>query len=164
MDSVSPRLVLLCGLPGSGKTTFARTLSHAIPAQHLCPDEWIADLEMDPNDEIFRARLVRRFWDLTQDIVTHGGSVILDYGFWYIREREEKRLWAQARGARAELYYFDHPLEKLWDRLEARNAEARHGNAPIMRAQLEEWSGLFQAPSRAEMDTFDFSQVISNDP
>ena len=39
-----PTLYLLCGLPGSGKTTLARKLEREAPALRLCPDEWMAPL------------------------------------------------------------------------------------------------------------------------
>ncbi|MFC8076871.1 AAA family ATPase [Streptomyces sp. NPDC057307] len=33
-----PTLILLCGLPGSGKTTLAKHLARVVPAVRLCPD------------------------------------------------------------------------------------------------------------------------------
>jgi hypothetical protein len=36
-----PRLVLLCGLPASGKTTLARELAESYGAVRLNPDEWV---------------------------------------------------------------------------------------------------------------------------
>lgn len=45
--SAGGRLILLCGLPGSGKTTPAERLERAVPAVRLCPDEWMSDLGID---------------------------------------------------------------------------------------------------------------------
>jgi predicted kinase len=39
MTSEVPRLLLMCGLPGSGKTTLATQLAAGLPAVRLCPDE-----------------------------------------------------------------------------------------------------------------------------
>jgi predicted kinase len=38
-NRLQPRLVLLCGLPASGKTTLARELADAYGAVRLNPDE-----------------------------------------------------------------------------------------------------------------------------
>jgi len=43
-------LFLICGLPGSGKTTLAKQLELAHSALRLCPDEWIATLMGDVTD------------------------------------------------------------------------------------------------------------------
>ena len=45
------RLILICGLPGSGKTTFAKQLAPKVAAVRLCPDEWKHDLGIDYYDE-----------------------------------------------------------------------------------------------------------------
>ena len=43
-----PTLFLMCGLPGTGKTTRARRLERERHALRLSPDEWIAPLLRDP--------------------------------------------------------------------------------------------------------------------
>ncbi len=47
-DDRNRSLVVVCGLPGSGKTTHARRLEHEIDAERLCPDEWMQALEERP--------------------------------------------------------------------------------------------------------------------
>lgn len=39
-----PRLILVCGLPGAGKTTLARRLADEVPAVRLSGDEWMVAL------------------------------------------------------------------------------------------------------------------------
>ncbi len=57
VNRLEPRLVLICGLPGSGKTTLASRLAAEMPAVRLSPDEWLADLAIDLWDEESRDRL-----------------------------------------------------------------------------------------------------------
>ena len=76
------RLVLLCGLPASGKTTLARELADAYGAVRLNPDEWESALGVDPFDEGFQVRLEAQFWELTQRLLVLGTSVVLEWGFW----------------------------------------------------------------------------------
>jgi predicted kinase len=44
------RLIVLCGLPGSGKTTIARQLVDDLDAIRLCSDEWMTSPDFDLHD------------------------------------------------------------------------------------------------------------------
>jgi predicted kinase len=149
------RLILICGLPGSGKTTLAKTLAPEVPAVRLCPDEWKHDLGIDYYDEPRRVRLEERLWRLGQELLTLGQSVIVENGFWAREERDELRLGARALGVGAELHYLEAPVDELWRRLELRNEQARPGAAPIKREDLERWAQQFEAPDAAELALFD---------
>lgn len=149
------RLILICGLPGSGKTTLAKQLAEEVPAVRLCPDEWKHDLGIDYYDEQGRVRLEKRLWQLGQELLGLGQSVILENGFWAREEREELRLGARSLGVAVELHYLETPLDELWRRLEIRNEEARPGTAPIKREDLDKWAQQFEAPDTAELALFD---------
>lgn len=154
-SAATPRLILLCGLPGAGKTTLARRLEVEEPAVRLCPDEWMERLGLDLRDEALRERLEAQFWPLAQRLLRLGQSVILESGFWLRSDRDEKRLGARAIGAAVELRYLDVPLDELWRRMERRNAEGRWSAAPITRAEMEQWAACFQAPTPDELTLFD---------
>src|SRR5436189_5612734 len=149
------RLILICGLPGSGKTTLAIQLASELPAVRLCPDEWKHDLGIDYYDEQGRVRLEKRLWQLGEELLALGQSVILENGFWTREERDELRLAARTLGVAVELHYLDAPVGELWRRLELRNEEARPGTAPIARDDLERWARQFEAPDAAELALFD---------
>jgi predicted kinase len=152
-DRDRPRLVLMCGLPGSGKTTRARQLAQALPAVRLCPDEWLTQLGINLFDEATRDRLEQQFWRLAQDLLRLGQSVILESGFWTREDRDEKRLGARAIGARVQLCYLDVPIDELNRRLRARYASS--GGAHITGEMLEEYATFFRAPDQEEMSLFD---------
>ena len=69
MAKSSTRLVLMCGLPASGKTTLACQLAPKIPAIRLDKDEWTTQLGVDVWDEEFRVRLEYQLWVLSQDLL-----------------------------------------------------------------------------------------------
>ena len=149
------RLILICGLPGSGKTTLAKQLAAEVPAVRLCPDEWKHDLGIDYYDEPRRVKLEDRLWRLGQELLTLRQSVILENGFWAREERDELRLGARTLGVAVELHYLEAPVEELWRRLELRNEEASPGAAPIKRDDLQKWALQFEAPGAAELALFD---------
>ena len=51
------RLIIVCGLPGSGKTTHAKHLEAKLPAVRFCPDEWMDTLSLDLWDEARRQKI-----------------------------------------------------------------------------------------------------------
>jgi predicted kinase len=146
------RLVLICGLPGAGKTTLARSLAAALPAVRLCPDEWLADLGVDLFDEPFRERLERRFRTLALELLAGGQSVVLEFGFWSRAERDELRLAARRLGVAVELRFLDVPFAELVRRVESRQEP---GAVPLTRALMEGYRPLFQPPTAQEIALFD---------
>ena len=149
---LQPRLVLLCGLPASGKTTLARELADAYGAVRLNPDEWESALEVDPFDEVFQSRLEAEFWELTQRLLVLGTSVVLEWGFWARSERDEKREAARALGVAVELRFLDAPHEELVRRVVARHAA---GGIAITESHMERYRSVFQPPTDAELALYD---------
>ncbi len=57
------RLVVVCGLPGSGKTTLALQLEGRYSAVRCNPDEWLAKLRIDLFDQVSRGRVEALQWE-----------------------------------------------------------------------------------------------------
>lgn len=152
------RLILICGLPGSGKTTLAKQLARRAHAVRLSPDEWKHALGIDYYDEEGRIRLEARLLAHAKELLALGQSVILENGFWTRQEREELRLAGQELGVAVELHYLAVPVDELWRRLDLRNEEAKPGTAPISRADLNRWAGQFEEPIATELALYDPSE------
>ena len=151
----STRLVLITGLPASGKSTLARRLAPTIPAIRLDKDQWTIQLGHDPWDDDVRPLIEGQLWTLTQDLLAQGQSVILEWGHWARAERDEKRLASRALGVGVELHYLDAPLEELIERAERRNVSGEWSASPMTRAHFEQWAGSFQPPDEEELLLFD---------
>jgi predicted kinase len=137
------RLIVVCGLPGSGKTTFSRMLEGTLRAVRLCPDDWLDALSVDFNREDMRAKIEALQWKLAQDLLRLGSRVIIEWGTWARCERDALRFGARALGAAVELHYLSAPAEVLLDRLHVRGRE----NPPIQREAVSQWFELLQAPA-----------------
>jgi predicted kinase len=149
------RLILTCGLPGAGKSTLATQLAAERGAVRLTKDEWLWALGSTPWDQQSRVRVERELWNLAQQILSLGVSVVLDFGLWARIERDEMRSAARSLGVGVELHYLDLPADELWRRIEARNSEPPWDSHPILRSDFEGWLSVFQAPDAAELTLFD---------
>lgn len=147
--------MLICGLPASGKSTLARRLAPRIPAIRLDKDGWVTQLGADVWDDVVRVRIERQLWGLTQELLAHGQSVILEWGHWARVERDEKRLGARALGVGVELHFLDAPLDELIERADRRTASGEWTASPMTRAHFEEWATIFQPPDEEELLLFD---------
>ncbi len=152
------RLILTCGLPGTGKTKLAGQLAADRSAVRLTKDEWLWALGSTPWDEPTREKVEHELWRLAQEILRLGLSVVLDFGLWARIERDEMRSVARGLGVGVELHYLDMPSDELGRRIEARNSEPPRESYPIRRADFDGWLRLFQAPDAAEMALFDSPQ------
>ena len=154
-------MVLIVGLPGAGKTSWARRLEEERKALRLTPDEWMDALfdasEVDGRRWVLESELL---WGVAQRVLELETNVILDYGCWAEEERDLFRTRAQALGAEAEIVVLDLPLDVLWERLERRNAELPAATFAVSRAELEEWAAIFQVPTPQELQRWDRAIVV----
>jgi len=146
-----PRLFLVCGLPGSGKTTLAKAIEERFGAVRFCADEWMEALGIDLYDAQRRARIEALQWRLAQQLLARGLKAIIEWGTWARAERDALRLRARELGAAVELHALAVPMEALLERIERRGMESPR----IEREDLRRWAELFEAPSQDERALFD---------
>ena len=149
------RLIIVCGLPGSGKSTTARRLEDEHEAIRLCPDDWMAALAIDIFDEPARGRIEQLQWSLAQRFLQLGRIVVIEWGNWRRDERDALRAAARAQGAAVELRFLDAPIDELWERVRVRDRERHLGHRALTRSDLEDYATAFQRPDAAELALYD---------
>ena len=145
------RLIIVAGLPGSGKTTVARRLEDALPAVRFSADDWMDRLDINLQAERERDRIEALQWELAQRLLTLGNVVIVEWGTWGKWDRDRLRLRARELEASVELHFLTASLEELYRRIRLRDMES----PPISWEAVQEWGSIVEAPTGEEFDLFD---------
>lgn len=145
------RLIIICGLPGTGKTTLATQLAEQLRGTVYSPDDWMNALGIDLWDTGARKRIEDLQWAQAQDLLRLGGVAIVEWGTWARVERDRLREGAHALGARAELHFLDAAPEILFQRTTARGRE----NPPLSLDELRRYADAIERPTAEELALFD---------
>ncbi len=144
LSRTGPRLVIVCGLPGSGKTYHAKQVEHKWGAVRFCADEWMDALGINLWDSKARQRVENLQWSLARKILSLDRSVVIEWGTWTRSERDALRTEARALGAGVELHFLDAPVQVLYDRICRRKMET----PAITFEDVQKWAQLFERPQR----------------
>lgn len=148
------KLILMVGLPFSGKTTMAKRLEKQYEAIRLTPDEWHVKLfgqdvystEHDKRHSAIESIMV----DLTFKLLENGQNVILDFGFWTTEERIFFRDKAKEKQIDFAICYCECPEEELEERMNKRNNAPDNPYFYIPIEKYKEYEKVFQKPTSDE--------------
>jgi uncharacterized protein len=171
LDAGRPRLLVTCGLSGSGKTWLAQRLRAPLGALHLRSDVERkrlaglapgADSRSPPDGGIyapeFTARTYARLLECARAALEGGESLIVDAACLRRAERLQFVNLAQARGARVAIVRCHAPdavlRERVAARLAARN-DASEAGLDVLRRQPSWWEPFDdrERPLVVEIDT-----------
>ncbi len=148
------RMVLMCGLAGAGKSTFARSLE-ALGSLRLSIDHaaWALGHTEHPLPVAVRDEIVARQREQLVAALDAGQDVVVDYSFWSRAMRDEYRGIARALGASAEVVYLEVPREELLRRLARRTERPTGPDAIHVPPELlDDYLAGFEVPAADEPD------------
>jgi predicted kinase len=102
-----------------------------------------------------RSRIEQFQLALTLELLREGRNVVIEWGVWTRKERDELRNAARAVGAAVELHYVTAPIDELWRRIVERDLEGRWGSHSLRRDELDAWVEVYEEPDAKEMATYD---------
>lgn len=151
---------LICGAICSGKTHYAKQLSAAKNAVILSCDEIENDL-FQKNLGTFHDEMAGRIHSYllkkAAEIISHGTSVILDWGFWRKADRDNTSVYFRSLNISYEWHYMDTSPEQRSKNIKSRNEAVQNGGSPyyyVDSGLLDKCSSLFEPPSREEIDVW----------
>lgn len=122
-----PTAHLIHGFVGVGKTTYAIKLEQNLPAHRFSIDEWMIALygQNPPEDkfEEYHSRTADLIWKVAIRALTLGQDVVLDFGFWSRKGRDDARQRLHGVGAETILYCVTCTSETMRARVLNRTAE-----------------------------------------
>lgn len=123
-----PRLILVCGSTGAGKTTHTLALAEDLGAVRFSIDHWMVTLfaaDMKELDYEWMMERVQRcheqIWKVSSQVLKLDGNVILDLGFTMRSQRQDFVSKAKVLGVETELHYLDVPVDIRKKRVAQRN-------------------------------------------
>src|SRR4028119_1357069 len=109
-----PVVYLIVGLPGAGKTTYAKELEVSESALRLTQDEWQIMLFGDQNPPDKQHLIGGKLIQVGMRAAELGVNVVFDFGFWGKDERSALRWIAGTLGVRSQVVYLpiDHEEQR----------------------------------------------------
>jgi predicted kinase len=149
---MKPTIYLVCGLGGSGKSTYAGRLAES-GLQKFSIDEYVYSkygrdiVNLPEHEYLEHYRTAKIELDKKLAIaIKKNKSVVVDYGFWRRSSRDFYKKLVEDNGGQWKLIYLKASPEVLVKRLRERNKQT-HANAfPVTEEKLQEYIERFEEP------------------
>ena len=155
------RLILVCGPTGAGKTTYSLSLSKEIGAVRFSIDPWMQTLfskDMTSLDYSWMIERVNRcyeqIWQVSEQILSLNGNVILDLGFTTKEQRVLFSERAKVLNIDSEVHYLDAPKDIRKKRIEKRNIDKDPSvySFEVNNMMFNFMEPRFEAPDQRELE------------
>ena len=149
------KVILICGLLCSGKSTYAEELSKKEKAPVLSCDALtlaMFDERLGNDHERITAKARAYLYDMAVQLAELEIPVILEWGFWTKQSRLNANQLFREKGIPVEWHYVDVSEEMWHHNIEKRNASHAPGTYFVDEGLKQKCLSLFEPPEREEMD------------
>lgn len=152
-NDATPLVVMMCGVAGSGKTTFSQRLEMEGFVRLSIDEEiwatngrWGIDFPMDKFEE-YREEAERKLRNRLIKLIQDKQPVVIDFSFWdRVRRNQYKKLIEDSGGKWKLIYLKVHP-NNLRERLKIRNKRFDANSFPISEELLTSYLNGFEVPN-----------------
>ncbi|MFJ8197042.1 AAA family ATPase [Streptomyces sp. NPDC096152] len=148
-------VVLMCGLPGAGKTTYAMELVRRgyvrlsideVVWQRLGQRDAGLVLEAEAFDQL-KEEVRREQRQQLVELMLAGRDVVVDYSFWSRAARDDYKVLIENHGCRWELVHLKADRTTLEHRLEVRNGEEGANSVTVDKTLFSRYLANFEEPN-----------------
>lgn len=155
------KVIAICGKICSGKTYYAKELKQKENAVILSTDEATWELIENEQGEFydkFCLKVNNYLRKKAIDIVNAGCNVILDWGFWTKKDRNEIKEYYKNNNIKLELHYIDITEDDWENNIKMRNEKIENGENKqdffVTEGLKEKVIKLFEIPDIKEIDVW----------
>ncbi len=145
---------LLVGAPGSGKSTFGKTLVEGDPrVVRVCPDEFRALIGGSESNQAVSYPAFEATYNALRCYLDNGKCVVVDATNMYRKSRKKFIQIARSRGAQVIAMVFELPKETLLKNIAKRVAS---GGRNVSEKVVDDMLARYQRPDETEVDKVTF--------
>ena len=139
----TPELVVVCGLPGVGKTTVAEDVADRLDARLLRTDVIRKEILTDPEYTEEEARTVyRELFDRASETIEEGRSVVLDGTFKDAGDRDRAAELSASLDAEFRLVKVECAEDVVRERIERREGDASDADFAVHELYREQFDAI----------------------
>lgn len=157
MSTEKPKLFIICGISGSGKTFYSKKLEEKGVVrlsvdEELWPDFFVLNPMLSSEHKaVLKAQAIERIKSRASNFISFGKSVSVDMPFCKRAQRDEFRKFALDTGAEPVLIYLKAELAVLKKRLADRAGKNGPNALPVSEEELMRFWYGFEKPAADEM-------------
>ena len=151
-NDVTPLVVMMCGVAGSGKTTFSQILEKEGFIRLSIDEEiwatkgrWGIDFHMDKFED-YRKDAERKLRNRLIKLIQHKQQVVIDFSFWDRVRRNQYKKLIEDSGGKWKLIYLKVHSNDLRERIKLRNQRFDANSFHISEELLTSYLNGFEVP------------------